>query len=85
MTRKSPAFAGRAFLFRVSYAGITDASNKEEKHGRTVSASHYRAGAEAAGAGNWGEQGAWVERVKRLINRVKTKNPSVVGSGGVRF
>jgi len=54
MTRKSPAFVGRAFLFRVSYAGITDAANKEEKHGRTVSASHYRAGAEAAGAGNWG-------------------------------
>jgi hypothetical protein len=54
MTRKNPAFAGRAFLFRVIDAGVTDASNKEEKHGRAVSASHYRAGAGAAGAGNWG-------------------------------
>ena len=63
MTRKSPAFAGRAFLFRVIYAEVIDASNKEEKHGRTVSTSRNRAGAGAAGAGIRGGYCAWIEWV----------------------
>ena len=49
---KNPAFAGRAFLFRVNYAAIIGASNKEEKRGRTVSIGRNRTGAGAAWAGN---------------------------------
>ena len=54
MTRKSPDFAGRAFLFRVIYAEIIDVSNKEEKHGRSVYPARKRTGIVSVQAGNWG-------------------------------
>ena len=54
MTRKSPAFAGRAFLFRVIYAEAIDASNKEEKHDPTAYPGRNRTGIVSALAGNWG-------------------------------
>jgi hypothetical protein len=85
MTRKSPAFAGRAFLFRVVYVDIIDASNNKEKHDHTVSLGRNRTGIVSAQAGNRGGYWAWIEWAKRLINRLTTKNPSVMGSGGVGF
>ena len=61
MARKSPAFAGRAFLFRGNYAEVIDASKQEEKHDRAGSASRHRGGAGAVWAGIRGGYGAWVK------------------------
>jgi hypothetical protein len=65
MTRKSPTFAGQAFLFRVIYAEVIGASNKEEKHDRTVYPGRKRTGIASAQAGNWCEFCAWTEWVSR--------------------
>ena len=60
MTRKSPAFAGRAFLFRGMYAEVIDASGQEEKHDRAGAASRHRGGAGPVWAGIRGGYCAWV-------------------------
>ena len=58
---KKPGFCGPGFFNSRELADVIDASNKEKKPGRTISASRNRAGAGAAGAGNWGGCGAWNE------------------------
>jgi hypothetical protein len=60
MTRKSPVFVDRAFLNRVIYADVIDASNKEEKHGHTDSTGRNWAGVETVWAGSWGGYCAWI-------------------------
>ncbi|WP_426062213.1 hypothetical protein [Hymenobacter sp. B1770] len=83
MARKNPAFAGRAFLFCVIYADIIDEAYKKEKHGRTVSSSRNRAGAEAAATGIRGGYCAWIEKASGC-KPANNKKPERCGLGRCR-